>query len=294
LYDTELVTVTVAGNQAPVLDSVRTKTIKAGKPLSFRLTAKDPDVGQKMKYSFTGTLTNAKLDSVTGLFNWTPDRAGTYRVIFTVSDNGSPVMKDAETVSIIVQPNIAPVLDSIRSRTAIVGTPFSLDANAKDADVGQLLTFSLVAPPVGAAINGGTGVFTWTPATAGVFYVRFRVSDNGTPVMFDEEVVKITVAAKSMSSASAGTQRELNAEVSGEPTVYPNPVQTSCIVDLKKAIKRGTVRVANAAGAVVMQENANIAGETLVRLNMSSLKTGQYYVTISDGKQQWVLKIMKL
>lgn len=294
LFDTELVTVNVVSNQAPVLDSVRTKTVKAGKALSFRLTAKDPDAGQKLKYSFTGSLTGAKLDSVSGLFSWTPDRAGTFRVIFTVTDNGTPVMKDAETVSIIVQPNIAPVLDSIRSRTATAGTALSFKASATDADPGQRLTYSLISPPAGAAINATTGVFTWTPATAGAYNVRFRVSDNGTPVLYDDEVVKITVAAKSVTSAAVALSGEINAEVSGEPAVYPNPVQTTCTVDLKKSIKHATVRIANASGGVVHQEAANLVGETLVRLNLVNLKAGQYYITILDGNHQWTFKIMKL
>ena len=59
---------------------------------------------------------------------------------------------------------------------------FTFDADATDVDVpAQTLTFSLVDAPAGAAINGTTGVFTWTPTEAqgpGDYTFRVRVSDG--------------------------------------------------------------------------------------------------------------------
>ena len=57
-----------------------------------------------------------------------------------------------------------------------------MTAAATDVDVpAQTLTFSLVDAPAGAAINGTTGVFTWTPTEAqgpGDYTFRVRVSDG--------------------------------------------------------------------------------------------------------------------
>jgi Putative Ig domain/PKD domain len=62
------------------------------------------------------------------------------------------------------------------------------------------LTFSLQAGtdpiPSGASINGSTGVFTWTPTEAqgpGIYEFKVRATDDGTPVLFGETNVKITV-----------------------------------------------------------------------------------------------------
>src|SRR5262249_35249409 len=50
------------------------------------------------------------------------------------------------------------------------------------------LTFSLIAPPSGAAINPSTGLFTWRPTETqgpGSYTVRVRVTDNGAPSLSD-------------------------------------------------------------------------------------------------------------
>lgn len=39
-------------------------------------------------------------------------------------------------------------------------------AVATDSDPGDILTYSLVGAPAGAAIDPSTGVFTWTPSEA--------------------------------------------------------------------------------------------------------------------------------
>ncbi|MDP3058686.1 MAG: stalk domain-containing protein [bacterium] len=58
------------------------------------------------------------------------------------------------------------------------------------------LAYSLVGAPSGASINSSTGVFTWTPTEAqgpGNYIVRVRVTDSGTPVMFAEETIMLSV-----------------------------------------------------------------------------------------------------
>ncbi|MFQ5966663.1 MAG: Ig-like domain-containing protein, partial [Acidimicrobiia bacterium] len=59
------------------------------------------------------------------------------------------------------------------------------------------LTFSLEGvPPAGASIDPVSGVFSWTPSEAqgpGVYPVTVRVTDDGTPSLFDEEIVSVTV-----------------------------------------------------------------------------------------------------
>jgi hypothetical protein len=60
---------------------------------------------------------------------------------------------------------------------------------------GQTKTFSLVGAPAGAGINASSGVFTWTPTATGSYTFKVRVTDNGTPVLFDEEQITVTVSA---------------------------------------------------------------------------------------------------
>jgi len=89
------------------------------------------------------------------------------------------------------------VLGAIGDKTVNELTLLSFTATATDADVpANTLTFSLVGAPAGAAIDPATGVFTWTPTEAqgpGEYTFTVKVCDNGTPVLCDQEEIKVTV-----------------------------------------------------------------------------------------------------
>ena len=92
--------------------------------------------------------------------------------------------------------NRPPVLGAIGPKSGTVGTPVTFTATATDPDAGQTRTFSLGAgAPAGATINGSTGAFSWTPTAVGTPSVTVRVTDNGSPALFDEEAITVTVTA---------------------------------------------------------------------------------------------------
>ena len=70
-------------------------------------------------------------------------------------------------------------------------------ATATDPDLpANKLTFSLSGAPAGAGIDAATGVFTWAPAEAqgpASYTFRVRVTDNGTPSLFAEQALRVTV-----------------------------------------------------------------------------------------------------
>jgi hypothetical protein len=73
--------------------------------ITFDADATDADVpAQTLTFSLDpGAPAGAGIDSVTGVFDWTPSAAGLYTVTVRVTDNGSPNMSDSETVTITVQ-----------------------------------------------------------------------------------------------------------------------------------------------------------------------------------------------
>ena len=124
---------------------------------------------------------------------------GTYNVTVRVTDNGSPVLSDFETISITVnEVNVAPVLAAIGNKSVNEGSLLTFTATATDADLpANGLTYSLDAgAPAGATINATTGVFTWTPTESqggSSYNVTVRVTDNGSPALSDFETISITV-----------------------------------------------------------------------------------------------------
>ncbi len=93
--------------------------------------------------------------------------------------------------------NHPPVLAAIGNKAVAELSTLSFTATASDPDAGDSLTFSLNAgAPAGAAISSA-GAFSWTPTEAqgpGTYAVGIRVSDNGTPVESDSEVISIQVS----------------------------------------------------------------------------------------------------
>ena len=91
----------------------------------------------------------------------------------------------------------APVLSAVGDPTVDEGVELSFTATATDADVpAQALTFSMEGAPVGATIDGVTGVFSWTPSEAdgpGVFSFDVVVTDDGVPALEDRETIAVTV-----------------------------------------------------------------------------------------------------
>ena len=89
------------------------------------------------------------------------------------------------------------MLAAIGDKTVNEGQLLTFTANATDSDVpANTLTFSLLNAPAGASIDPATGVFSWTPAEGqgpGSYDLTVRVTDNGTPNLYDEEAITITV-----------------------------------------------------------------------------------------------------
>ncbi len=93
--------------------------------------------------------------------------------------------------------NTAPVLGAIGDKTVDEGDLLSFTVIATDSDIpANVLTFSLIDAPSGAVIDPVTGVFTWTPSEEqgpDSYLVTVRVTDNGTPNLYDQETITITV-----------------------------------------------------------------------------------------------------
>ncbi len=91
-------------------------------------------------------------------------------------DAASP--RDAGFPEAAVRANRAPTLYSTPPTTAPIGTLLQYATLAEDLD-GDLLTFTLVAGPMGATIHPATGLLLWTPpaGSAGAADFSVRVAD---------------------------------------------------------------------------------------------------------------------
>ncbi|MBK7141795.1 MAG: tandem-95 repeat protein [bacterium] len=197
--DSELVTITVteAGNQAPVLAAIGPRSVTEGLNLSFTISATDPD-GTTPSFTTSTLPLNASFTdngNGTGSFSFDPNfvQAGVYNVTFRTSDGG---LVDSEVVVITVNDagNQAPVLAAIGARSVSESQLLTVNISASDPDA-TFPTLSTSALPLGASFvnNGnGTGTLTWTPTylQSAIYAVTFYASDGS---IVDSELVTITV-----------------------------------------------------------------------------------------------------
>jgi len=198
--DSEDITITIENvNQLPKFDQIENQEVNEGVLLEFTIEAIDPD-GDELTYPASNLPTGASFDPDTQLFSWTPSfiQAGSYEIIFTVTDNGTPPLTDEETIAISVQNvNRPPELAPIGNRTVDKGKFLQFIITSIDPD-GDELIYSANNLPDWANFDPNTQEFSWEPNynQAGGYEVTFIVTDNGTPSLTDSETITIKVINK--------------------------------------------------------------------------------------------------
>lgn len=177
-------------NRAPVVSGVPATTIAAGSAYRFAPQASDPD-GDVLSFSVQNAPSWATFDTATGVLAGQPAavNVGTYsNVLISVTDGVlitnwpafSIQVTNATTPAPTPGTNTAPVIAGVPSTNATVGTVYTFQPSASDAD-GNTLTYSIVGKPAWASFSSTTGRLTGAPTAAGTFSgIRISVSDGTT------------------------------------------------------------------------------------------------------------------
>ncbi|MGE5308017.1 MAG: putative Ig domain-containing protein [Deltaproteobacteria bacterium] len=227
LTDSKSASITVSGtDRPPVFQSIADQTVNENSPLSFTVSATDPDSDPVTMSA--GTLPKgASFNASTGSFTWTPDytQAGTYTVIFTASDGkGGTATKSVKIT--VANVNRAPVLTSPGDRTIAENALLGFTVTAADPD-GDTLSYTAQGLPTGATFQNGT--FAWTPGynQAGAYQVTFKADDGKggtdsktitiTAANVDRPPVIATIGNKSVAKGSALTFTVSAADPDSDP-----------------------------------------------------------------------------
>jgi sugar lactone lactonase YvrE len=148
----------------------------------------------------SGELTKTITVSVNGDTTVEPDETFTVNAVNgTQTVSGVVTIVNDDTVPV----NRPPVLVVPGARGVVTGTALSLAVSATDVD-GTTPVLSAVGP-AGSGFVPATGVFSWTPATAGTFTVTFRATDATDSTLFVEKTVTITVNPASTTTTTPST-----------------------------------------------------------------------------------------
>jgi hypothetical protein len=169
-------------NQAPVLSPLADRTVNLGNSLIFVAMATDADVpGSALTFSVDPGAPSGAAITTSGTFGWNPGanqvQPGIYPITIRVTDGGVPVLSDAKTFNVTVQPagTGAPVVNNPGNMTVQAGTV--VDRTVTGSDPNNLpLTFTK---------GFGSPFFmtvTTTSPTTGNIHLATSLSDVGSYV----------------------------------------------------------------------------------------------------------------
>ena len=168
LFAGAVLAVSPAAAAPPVLNVPGPQSASEGNPLTFMVSATDPD-GQTVSLFSAQRPTGATFvdhRDNTGTFDWTPafGQAGTYTVLFLADDTFGGTDNGSVTITVAVQ-NAPPVLTTIGNRNVDQGSTQFVSLSGFDPD-GSPLTFTTSALPSYATFTDygdGSGNITLSP-----------------------------------------------------------------------------------------------------------------------------------
>ena len=159
---------TAATNRPPTISGAPAKSIEVKKTYRFAAVAKDPD-GGTVSFKIKNLPSWAWFDAKTGVLGGEPQVAGTYsNIVISASDGKASVSLPAFSITATkATSNSAPVLSGSPAAGATVGTAYSFQPKASDAN-GDKLSFSIAGKPSWATFNTTSGQLSGTPQASNV------------------------------------------------------------------------------------------------------------------------------
>jgi hypothetical protein len=194
-------------NVAPVLPVIAETNVSELLTLTITNTATDSDLpANPLTYTLLASPSGATIDT-NGVITWTPTEAqgpSTNIFITVVTDMNtfavnSKSLSATNTFSVVVnEVNVAPVLEAISDQAVNPGQTISFTAVATDADLPtNTLSFALISPPAGAAIDSASGAFNWRALASQADttnLVQVQVTDNDLPNLSDLKSFSVIVS----------------------------------------------------------------------------------------------------
>jgi hypothetical protein len=200
--DSEIVAITVieAGNQAPILDSIRARSIVEGSTLAITVTASDPDatIPTLSADSLPTNATFVDHGNGSGTFTFIPSfaQAGSYNVLFIASDGS---LADSELVRITVTEsgNQAPIVADVPDTSINEGDSIVIVVTATDPESSPI-SLGVSTSMTGYSFvdsGNGVGVFRYLSnyMSAGTRVIRFIATDNGVPPLSSSDTTLLTI-----------------------------------------------------------------------------------------------------
>jgi len=105
-------------NQAPVFTIQASHEVELGRTFSYRLTAKDPDKGDTVKFKVGDDAPEGVVVSESGTLAWRPEKLGEYQIPVVVQDSRNPPKADEKVVTLrVLEPRERSAPEIVREPT---------------------------------------------------------------------------------------------------------------------------------------------------------------------------------
>lgn len=282
MFDTQVFSVSVIDvNEAPSFLAATPGGARLGQYFTYDLHASDPDLGDGLTYTLVSGPAGMEVESVSGELRWTPNatQVGVVPVTVRVTDLGG--LNEAMTFELDVPLNSAPVVTSEPTTEAIATQAFEYDVDANDID-GDIVSYSLIAAPVGMEINSVNGIIRWTPTDSqvGSSNIQVNVADplGGTTTQSFTLVVTLPVNhppkfdTQPVRSVALGQRYQYDARAS-------DPDANLLTYGLQEGPTGMTVDTTT--GTIVWQPRTGQVGEHAVRLRARDIWNAEAEQTFS-------------
>lgn len=191
----------VTSNATPFISFIPNQTHPEETLFTYQVVAGDPNLPiDTLTFTLDAAPPGLSIIPNTGVLSWAPSEAngpGTYGVTVRVTDAAGAFAIRSFTISVL-EVNRPPILSSISNSTLTAGQSLTIHISASDPDIpDNRLTYSLrPGAPTDASIDPATGLFRWTAPSvlsSTTFPITVRVTDDGSPNLFDEKSFTITV-----------------------------------------------------------------------------------------------------
>jgi len=163
----------------PVLQPIADQQVSLGATWRLRAVGSSEEPTAVLRFQFLQAPPGAEVvQSDIGLLQWTPTSAGRFDFILQLADRTHGYDQQAFAIDVVDPGNRPPRLLALADLRTPVLQPFSLPLQAEDDDVGDSLTFTLVAGPVGMQLVGDTLLWTPEPDQLGPHLVAVLVRDS--------------------------------------------------------------------------------------------------------------------
>lgn len=187
----------------------------------------------------------------------------------------------------------SPVLATIGNKTIKKDSTLAFRATATDADAGQVITYSLIGAPAGATIVASTGNFSWRPTAAGTYTFKVRATDNGSPALYDEEQITVTVTISFAARPVNTSAEERKTAADTKVSVYPNPAHDNIYVSLSSQAEEVTIQIFDMNGKMVSNSVHKLNNRNNIPVNVSSLQPGMYIIKVRTKDAGTSVKVFK-